>query len=262
MSLSLKEALQNAGIKQSVKKEIYSYDEVKALYQKVEEELTKDRNLHNILSAFDELVKGVRRYNNPSKKKEEKDEVLSYLETSAKKIYVILMRVLNAFLKKQEEDGPVRIKFGSYLVYATVCEATQKPRFDIKKRNAHKDTRMFVATLRDYPADLDKGIVKAFYLTNTQSDIELFDKLNLTLQAKHPDPVEEVSEEKPVEEVKEEKEEVAEVPTVAEPVTDASSTETTEPTTAPTESNEPTEAVEAVEPNPSLEHSPTETKEE
>lgn len=134
MSLSLKEALQNAGIRQSVKKTIYTREEVLAEMDELDAEMGKTRNLHNILEALDDTIVAVRAYVRKEEDETNKGTILLNLDKRCRKIYTVLAKVLQAFINRKDKgDDVVYMKFGDYVAYGSVCTVTKEPKFDIKK---------------------------------------------------------------------------------------------------------------------------------
>lgn len=246
MSLSLKEALQNAGIRQSVKKTVYTREEVLARMDELDAEMGKTRNLHNILEALDDAIVAVRYYVRHEQDETNKGTVLLNLDKRCRKIYTILAKVLQAFINRKDKEDKdtdvVYMKFGDYVAYGSVCTVTKEPKFDIKKTIVGKKTRAFIVTLRNIKQDLTPELIDAVYLKGTRTDEELYAKLVLPV-------VEEAA--KSVE-VSTETETPAEVHTEAEVV---KPTETTEPTKVETPVVEATEESVAVD-------TPTNTKKE
>jgi len=180
MSLSLKEALQNAGIRQSVKKTTYTREEVLARMDELDAEMGKTRNLHNILEALDDTIVAVRYYVRHEQDETNKGTVLLNLDKRCRKIYTILAKVLQAFIsRKDKNDDVVYMKFGEYVAYGAVCTVTKEPKFDIKKNIVGKKTRAFIVTLRNIKQDLTPDLIDAVYLKGTRTDEELYAKLVL-----------------------------------------------------------------------------------
>lgn len=180
MSLSLKEALQNAGIRQSVKKTVYTREEVSAKMDELDAEMGKTRNLHNILEALDDTIVAVRSYVKHEKDETNKGTVLLNLDKRCRKIYTVLAKVLQAFIsRKDKNDDVVYMKFGEYVAYAAVCTVTKEPKFDIKKNIIGKKTRAFIVTLRNIKQDLTPDLIDVVYLKSTRTDEELYAKLVL-----------------------------------------------------------------------------------
>ena len=180
MSLSLKEALQNAGIRQSVKKTTYTREEVLARMDELDAEMGKTRNLHNILGALDDTIVAVRYYVRHEQDETNKGTVLLNLDKRCRKIYTILAKVLQAFIsRKDKNDDVVYMKFGEYVAYGAVCTVTKEPKFDIKKNIVGKKTRAFIVTLRNIKQDLTPDLIDAVYLKGTRTDEELYAKLVL-----------------------------------------------------------------------------------
>lgn len=232
MSLSLKEALQNAGIRQSVKKTVYTREEVLARMDELDAEMGKTRNLHNILEALDDAIVAVRYYVRHEQDETNKGTVLLNLDKRCRKIYTVLAKVLQAFINRKDKEDKnndvVYMKFGDYVAYAAVCTVIKEPKFDIKKTIVGKKTRAFIVTLRNIKQDLTPELIDAVYLKGTRTDEELYAKLVLPV-------VEETAKsvETPVE---------AEVPVSAEvPVAVVVTPETANPVAT----EEPTEAVSA-----------------
>nr|DAV72572.1 MAG TPA: hypothetical protein [Caudoviricetes sp.] len=180
MSLSLKEALQNAGIRQSVKKTVYTREEVLARMDELDAEMGKTRNLHNILEALDDAIVAVRYYVRNEQDETNKGTVLLNLDKRCRKIYTVLAKVLQAFInRKDKNDDVVYMKFGEYVAYGAVCTVTKEPKFDIKKTIVGKKTRAFIVTLRNIKQDLTPEMVDVVYLKGTRTDEELYAKLVL-----------------------------------------------------------------------------------
>lgn len=180
MSLSLKEALQNAGIRQSVKKTVYTREEVLTRMDELDAEMGKTRNLHNILEALDDTIVAVRYYVRHEQDETNKGTVLLNLDKRCRKIYTILAKVLQAFIsRKDKNDDVVYMKFGEYVAYGAVCTVTKEPKFDIKKNIVGKKTRAFIMTLRNIKQDLTPDLIDAVYLKGTRTDEELYAKLVL-----------------------------------------------------------------------------------
>nr|DAP57311.1 MAG TPA: hypothetical protein [Caudoviricetes sp.] len=180
MSLSLKEALQNAGIRQSVKKTVYTREEVLARMDELDAEMGKTRNLHNILEALDDAIVAVRYYVRNEQDKTNKGTVLINLDKRCRKIYTVLAKVLQAFINRKDKgDDVVYMKFGEYVAYGSVCTVTKEPKFDIKKTIVGKKTRAFIVTLRNIKQDLTPDLIDAVYLKGTRTDEELYAKLVL-----------------------------------------------------------------------------------
>lgn len=180
MPLSLKEALQNAGIRQSVKKTVYTREEVLARMDELDAEMGKTRNLHNILEALDDTIVAVRYYVRHEQDETNKGTVLLNLDKRCRKIYTILAKVLQAFIsRKDKNDDVVYMKFGEYVAYGSVCTVTKEPKFDIKKNIVGKKTRAFIVTLRNIKQDLTPDLIDAVYLKGTRTDEELYAKLVL-----------------------------------------------------------------------------------
>ena len=189
MSLSLKEALQNAGIRQSVKKTVYTREEVLARMDELDAEMGKTRNLHNILEALDDTIVAVRYYVRHEQDETNKGTVLLNLDKRCRKIYTILAKVLQAFINRKDKgDDVVYMKFGEYVAYGAVCTVTKEPKFDIKKTIVGKKTRAFIVTLRNIKQDLTPDLIDAVYLKGTRTDEELYAKLVLPVaeEAKAP----------------------------------------------------------------------------
>lgn len=189
MSLSLKEALQNAGIRQSVKKTVYSREEVLARMDELDAEMGKTRNLHNILEALDDTIVAVRYYVRNEQDETNKGTVLLNLDKRCRKIYTVLAKVLQAFINRKDKgDDVVYMKFGEYVAYGAVCTVTKEPKFDIKKTIVGKKTRAFIVTLRNIKQDLTPDLIDAIYLKGTRTDEELYAKLVLPVaeEAKAP----------------------------------------------------------------------------
>nr|DAN70218.1 MAG TPA: hypothetical protein [Bacteriophage sp.] len=180
MSLSLKEALQNAGIRQSVKKTVYSREEVLAKMDELDAEMGKKRNLHNILEALDDTIVAVRAYVRHEQDETNKGTILLNLDKRCRKIYTVLAKVLQAFISRKDKgDDVVYMKFGEYVAYGSVCTVTKEPKFDIKKNIVGKKTRAFIVTLRNIKQDLTPDLIDAVYLKGTRTDEELYAKLVL-----------------------------------------------------------------------------------
>nr|DAO95314.1 MAG TPA: hypothetical protein [Caudoviricetes sp.] len=183
MSLSLKEALQNAGIRQSVKKTVYTREEVLTRMDELDAEMGKTRNLHNILEALDDTIVAVRAYVRKEEDETNKGTVLLNLDKRCRKIYTVLAKVLQAFInrkdKEDKNDDVVYMKFGDYVAYGSVCTVTKEPKFDIKKTIVGKKTRAFIVTLRNIKQDLTPDLIDAVYLKGTRTDEELYAKLVL-----------------------------------------------------------------------------------
>lgn len=192
MSLSLKEALQNAGIRQSVKKTVYTREEVLTRMDELDAEMGKTRNLHNILEALDDAIVAVRYYVRHEQDETNKGTVLLNLDKRCRKIYTILAKVLQAFISRKDKEDKgsdvVYMKFGDYVAYAAVCTMTKEPKFDIKKTIVGKKTRAFIVTLRNIKQDLTPDLIDAVYLKGTRTDEELYAKLVLPVveEAKAP----------------------------------------------------------------------------
>lgn len=180
MSLSLKEALQNAGIRQSVKKTVYTREEVLARMDELDAEMGKTRNLHNILEALDDTIVAVHYYVRHEQDETNKGTVLLNLDKRCRKIYTILAKVLQAFINRKDKgDDVVYMKFGDYVAYGSVCTVTKEPKFDIKKTIVGKKTRAFIVTLRNIKQDLTPDLIDVVYLKGTRTDEELYAKLVL-----------------------------------------------------------------------------------
>nr|DAK28625.1 MAG TPA: hypothetical protein [Caudoviricetes sp.] len=183
MSLSLKEALQNAGIRQSVKKTVYTREEVLAKMDELDAEMGKTRNLHNILEALDDAIVAVRSYVKHEESETNKGTILLNLDKRCRKIYTVLAKVLQAFINRKDKEDKnndvVYMKFGDYVAYAAVCTVTKEPKFDIKKTIIGKKTRAFIVTLRNIKQDLTPELIDAVYLKGTRTDEELYAKLVL-----------------------------------------------------------------------------------
>ena len=183
MSLSLKEALQNAGIRQSVKKTVFTREEVLVRMDELDAEMGKTRNLHNILEALDDTIVAVRAYVRKEEDKTNKGTILLNLDKRCRKIYTILAKVLQAFInrkdKEDKNDDVVYMKFGDYVAYGSVCTVTKEPKFDIKKTIVGKKTRAFIVTLRNIKQDLSPELIDTVYLKGTRTDEELYAKLVL-----------------------------------------------------------------------------------
>ena len=183
MSLSLKEALQNAGIRQSVKKTVFTREEVLAKMDELDAEMGKTCNLHNILEALDDAIVAVRAYVRKEENENNKGTVLLNLDKRCRKIYTILAKVLQAFInrkdKEDKNDDVVYMKFGDYVAYGSVCTVTKEPKFDIKKTIVGKKTRAFIVTLRNIKQDLTPELIDVVYLKGTRTDEELYAKLVL-----------------------------------------------------------------------------------
>lgn len=192
MSLSLKEALQNAGIRQSVKKTTYTREEVLARIDELDAEMGKTRNLHNILEALDNAIVAVRYYVRNEQDETNKGTVLLNLDKRCRKIYTVLAKVLQAFINRKDKEDKngdvVYMKFGDYVAYGSVCTVTKEPKFDIKKTIVGKKTRAFIVTLRNIKQDLTPELIDAVYLKGTRTDEELYAKLVLPVveEAKAP----------------------------------------------------------------------------
>ena len=191
MSLSLKEALQNAGIRQSVKKTVYTRDEVLARMDELDAEIAKKRNLHNILEALDDAIVAVRYYVRHEQDETNKGTVLLNLDKRCRKIYTVLAKVLHAFINRKDDrnDDVVYMKFGEYVAYGSVCTVTKEPKFDIKKTIVGKKTRAFIVTLRNIKQDLTPDLIDAVYLKGTRTDEELYAKLVLPVAEETEAPV-------------------------------------------------------------------------
>lgn len=183
MSLSLKEALQNAGIRQSVKKTVFTREEVLARMDELDAEMGKTRNLHNILEALDDYIMAVRAYVRKEEDETNKATVLIDLDKRGRKIYTVLAKVLQAFINRKDKEDKgtdvVYMKFGDYVAYAAVCTVTKEPKFDIKKTVVGKKARVFIVTLRNIKQDLTPELIDAVYLKGTRTDEELYAKLVL-----------------------------------------------------------------------------------
>ena len=183
MSLSLKEALQNAGIRQSVKKTVFTREEVLARMDELDAEMGKTRNLHNILEALDDTIVAVRSYVKHEQDETNKGTVLLNLDKRCRKIYTVLAKVLQAFISRKDKEDKnndvVYMKFGDYVAYGSVCTVTKEPKFDIKKTIVGKKTRAFIVTLRNIKQDLTPELIDAVYLKGTRTDEELYAKLVL-----------------------------------------------------------------------------------
>ena len=183
MSLSLKEALQNAGIRQSVKKTVFTREEVLAKMDELDAEMGKTRNLHNILEALDDTIVAVRAYVRHEQDETNKGTILLNLDKRCRKIYTVLAKVLQAFINRKDKEDKgsdvVYMKFGDYVAYAAVCTMTKEPKFDIKKTIVGKKTRAFIVTLRNIKQDLTPELIDAVYLKGTRTDEELYAKLVL-----------------------------------------------------------------------------------
>lgn len=183
MSLSLKEALQNAGIRQSVKKTVFTREEVLAKMDELDAEMGKTRNLHNILEALDDAIVAVRAYVRHEQDETNKGTILLNLDKRCRKIYTVLAKVLQAFInrkdKEDKNDDVVYMKFGDYVAYGSVCTVTKEPKFDIKKTIVGKKTRAFIVTLRNIKQDLTPELIDVVYLKGTRTDEELYAKLVL-----------------------------------------------------------------------------------
>lgn len=192
MSLSLKEALQNAGIRQSVKKTVFTREEVLAKMGELDAEMGKTRNLHNILEALDDTIVAVRAYVRKEEDETNKGTILLNLDKRCRKIYTVLAKVLQAFINRKDKEDKgsdvVYMKFGDYVAYAAVCTMTKEPKFDIKKTIVGKKTRAFIVTLRNIKQDLTPDLIDAVYLKGTRTDEELYAKLVLPVveEAKAP----------------------------------------------------------------------------
>lgn len=194
MSLSLKEALQNAGIRQSVKKTVFTREEVLAKMDELDAEMGKTRNLHNILEALDDAIVAVRSYVKHEESETNKGTILLNLDKRCRKIYTVLAKVLQAFINrkdKEDKNGDViYMKFGDYVAYAAVCTVTKEPKFDIKKTIVGKKTRAFIVTLRNIKQDLTPELIDAVYLKGTRTDEELYAKLVLPVVEEVKEPAE------------------------------------------------------------------------
>lgn len=183
MSLSLKEALQNAGIRQSVKKTVFTREEVLAKMDELDAEMGKTRNLHNILEALDDTIVAVRSYVKHEQDETNKGTILLNLDKRCRKIYTVLAKVLQAFINRKDKEDKnndvVYMKFGDYVAYAAVCTVTKEPKFDIKKTIVGKKTRAFIVTLRNIKQDLTPDLIDAVYLKGSRTDEELYAKLVL-----------------------------------------------------------------------------------
>nr|DAS63832.1 MAG TPA: hypothetical protein [Caudoviricetes sp.] len=180
MSLSLKEALQNAGIRQSVKKTVFTREEVLARMGELDAEMGKTRNLHNILKALDDTIVAVRSYMRHEESETNKGTILLNLDKRCRKIYTVLAKVLQAFINRKDKgDDVVYMKFGDYVAYGSVCTVTKEPKFDIKKTIVGKKTRAFIVTLRNIKQDLTPDLIDTVYLKGTRTDEELYAKLVL-----------------------------------------------------------------------------------
>lgn len=180
MSLSLKEALQNAGIRQSVKKTVFTREEVLARMDELDAEMGKTRNLHNILEALDDTIVAVRAYVRKEEDETNKGTILLNLDKRCRKIYTVLAKVLQAFINRKDKgEDVVYMKFGDYVAYGSVCTVTKEPKFDIKKTVVGKKARVFIVTLRNIKQDLTPDMVDAVYLKGTRTDEELYAKLVL-----------------------------------------------------------------------------------
>lgn len=230
MSLSLKEALQNAGIRQSVKKTTYTREEVLARMDELDAEMGKTRNLHNILEALDDAIVAVRSYVKHEKDESNKGTVLLSLDKKAKQVYTVLVKVLQAFVnRKGENNDTMFMRFGDYVAYGSVCTVTGLPKFDVKKNRDDKKTRIFVVTLRDVKQKLTAALIEEVYLKSHRKDEEFWATVGLP-----------VVEEPVTESHAAPEKEAAEDPVVAEPT----------PTEAPVEevsSEEPVNAPDAAE---------------
>lgn len=183
MSLSLKEALQNAGIRQSVKKTVFTREEVLTKMDELDAEMGKTRNLHNILEALDDTIVAVRAYVRKEEDETNKGTILLNLDKRCRNIYTVLAKVLQAFInrkdKEDKNDDVVYMKFGDYVAYGSVCTVTKEPKFDIKKTIVGKKTRAFIVTLRNIKQDLTPDLIDTVYLKGTRTDEELYAKLVL-----------------------------------------------------------------------------------
>lgn len=180
MSLSLKEALQNAGIRQSAKKTVYTREEVLARMDELDAEMGKTRNLHNILEALDDYIMAVRAYVHKEEDETNKATVLIDLDKRGRKIYTVLAKVLQAFINRKDKgEDVVYMKFGDYVAYGSVCTVTKEPKFDIKKTVVGKKARVFIVTLRNIKQDLTPDLIDGVYLKGTRTDEELYAKLVL-----------------------------------------------------------------------------------
>ena len=180
MSLSLKEALQNAGIRQSVKKTVFTREEVLAKMDELDAEMGKTRNLHNILEALDDTIVAVRAYVRKEEDETNKGTILLNLDKRCRKIYTVLAKVLQAFINRKDKgEDVVYMKFGDYVAYGSVCTVTKEPKFDIKKTVVGKKARAFIVTLRNIKQDLTPDLIDAVYLKGTRTDEELYAKLVL-----------------------------------------------------------------------------------
>lgn len=223
MSLSLKEALQNAGIRQSVKKTVFTREEVLAKMDELDAEMGKTRNLHNILEALDDAIVAVRSYVKHEESETNKGTILLNLDKRCRKIYTVLAKVLQAFInrkdKEDKNDDVVYMKFGDYVAYGSVCTVTKEPKFDIKKTIVGKKTRAFIVTLRNIKQDLTPDLIDAVYLKGTRTDEELYAKLVLPVVEEAAKPAESPAEVHA--EVKESVSEEAEPAKVETPVVEA-----------------------------------------
>ena len=180
MSLSLKEALQNAGIRQSVKKTVFTREEVLAKMDELDAEMGKTRNLHNILETLDDTIVAVRAYVRKEEDETNKGTILLNLDKRCRKIYTVLAKVLQAFINRKDKgEDVVYMKFGDYVAYGSVCTVTKEPKFDIKKTIVGKKARVFIVTLRNIKQDLTPELIDAVYLNGTRTDEELYAKLVL-----------------------------------------------------------------------------------
>lgn len=189
MSLSLKEALQNAGIRQSVKKTVFTREEVLAKMDELDAEMGKTRNLHNILESLDDTIVAVRAYVRKEEDETNKGTILLNLDKRCRKIYTVLAKVLQAFINRKDKgEDVVYMKFGDYVAYGSVCTVTKEPKFDIKKTVVGKKARVFIVTLRNIKQDLTPELIDAVYLKGTRTDEELYAKLVLPVveEAKAP----------------------------------------------------------------------------
>lgn len=234
MSLSLKEALQNAGIRQSVKKTVFTREEVLARMDELDAEMGKTRNLHNILEALDDAIAAVRAYVRKEEDTTNQATILILLDKKARAIYTVLAKVLQAFINRKDKEDKngdvVYMKFGDYVAYAAVCTVTKEPKFDIKKTIVGKKTRAFIVTLRNIKQDLTPDMVDAVYLKGTRTDEELYAKLVLPVVEEAAKSVEVSTEtETPTEALAEVKE------TTEEPVAAEDTPETANPVVEATE---------------------------
>ena len=239
--LSLKEALKNAGIRQSVKKTVYTREEVLAKMDELDAEVAKKRNLHNILEALDDAIVAVRAYVKHEKDESNKATILLSLDKKAKQVYTVLVKVLQAFVnRKGENNDTMFMRFGDYVAYGAVCAVTGLPKFDIKKNRDDKKTRIFVVTLRDVKQKLSAEMVEEVYLKSHRKDEDFWATVGLPTEAvePHATPEEDIAKlviEEPVDATVESVE-TESVPTEA-PVETVDTTDTPEPTSTNEEEN-------------------------